>query len=472
MQRLSLLDSSFLIAENRQTPMHTGGVHLYSYPKGVDKKAYLADFKTLFLDASDIRPIFSQRLSNDFLSKMNITFAWEQDKAFDMEYHVRHSALPRPGRYRELFALVSRLHSTLLDRSRPLWELHLIEGLEGNQFATYLKTHHCMLDGAASMHIFQSMLSGNSRSRVKYSPLSQKAWDHYCRQNPKRPRSKPVSRLDIKSLADRLASQLGSGKNLASALTRYANVWLGGNNSLNVPWHAVPKSIISGKVTGSRRFVAQSWPFERVRSVGKALGGTLNDATLAMCSGGLRRYLEHSNALPSRSLKAMVPMSLRVADDLDSANAVGFIVATLATDLEDPAERFKAICESTRAGKAVFSGLSAGEAELFTQITSSPMLLTKLLGLESALPAFNLVISNVPGAREKMYLNGARLDGVYPASIVGNGQLLNITLVSYGGQLDFGIIACRRSLPSVQRLIDCLDESLCELEELAGTSIP
>jgi diacylglycerol O-acyltransferase len=468
MQRLSLLDSSFLIAENRETPMHTGGVHLYSYPKGVDKNAYLADFKAIFLDTDDLRPMFSQRLRNDLLSKMNVSFAWEQDKAFDMEYHVRHSALPKPGRYRELFALVSRLHSTLLDRSRPLWELHLIEGLEGNQFATYLKTHHCMLDGVASMHIFQSMLSSSSRTRVKHSPLSQEAWDKYRKQNQKPPRKQPVSRLDIKSLADRLSSQLGSGKNLARALTEYANVWVGGNRALNVPWHSVPRSIISGKVTGSRRFVAQSWPYERVRAVGKALGGTLNDATLAMCAGGLRRYLELSDALPAKPLKAMVPMSLRVESDIDSANAVGFIVANLGTDLKDPAERFKTICESTRAAKEVFSGLSAGEAELFTQITSSPFLLTKLLGLESALPAFNLVISNVPGAREKMYLNGARLDGVYPASIVGNGQLLNITLVSYGGQLDFGIIACRRSLPSVQRLIDCLDESLCELEELAG----
>ena len=448
--------------------MHTGGVHLYSYPKGVDKNAYLSGLRDIFLDTSDLRPMFSQRLANDLLSKTNLSFAWEQDQAFDMEYHIRHSALPKPGRYRELFALVSRLHSTLLDRSRPLWEMYLIEGLEGNQFAIYLKIHHCMMDGAASMHLFHAMLSTSARGRLKHSPLSQQVWDQYRKHYPVVPRSLPVSRLDIKSLADRLATQIGSGKQLAGALMQYANVWAGGKTGLSVPWHGVPRSIISGKVTGSRRFVAQSWPFERVRAVGKALGGTLNDAILAMCAGGLRRYLILSDALPSRSLKAMVPMSLRVASDLDSANAVGFIVANLATDMKDPALRFETIRKSTKAGKDVFSGLSAAEAELFTQITSSPLLLTKLLGLETTLPAFNLVISNVPGAREKMYLNGARLDGVYPASIIGNGQLLNITLVSYADQLDFGIIACRRALPSVQRLIDCLEESLCELEELAG----
>jgi diacylglycerol O-acyltransferase len=166
----------------------------------------------------------------------------------------------------------------------------------------------------------------------------------------------------------------------------------------------------------------------------------------------------------------MVPVSLRTAGDLDSANAVGFIVANLATDQSDAGKRFDDIRNSTRAGKEVFTGLSASEAALFTQITASPLLLTRLFGLESTLPPFNLVISNVPGAREKMYLNGARLDGVYPASIITNGQSLNITLVSYGAQLDFGIIACRRSLPHVQRLIDCIEEALCELEELAGVN--
>lgn len=468
MNRLNLIDSSFLIAESRETPMHTGGVHLYSYPKGVDKRQYLSDLRDIFLITDDIRPLFTQRISNDLISKTNLSFSWEKDREFDIEYHIRHSALPKPGRYRELFALVSRLHGTLLDRNRPLWEMHLIEGLEGNQFATYLKTHHCMLDGAASMHLFHAMLSKTSRGRIKHSPLSKQVWDKYRKKNLAPALSASTAGPDMKALADRLSSQFGSGKKLAGALLQYANVWAGGKTGLNVPWHGVPKSIISSKVTGSRRFVAQSWPYERVRAVGKALGGTLNDAVLAMCAGGLRRYLIMSGELPSKPLKAMVPVSLRTAGDLDSANAVGFIVANLATNQSDPGKRFDDIMKSTRAGKEVLTGLSASEAALFTQITASPLLLTKLFGLESALPPYNLVISNVPGAREKMYLNGARLDGVYPASIITNGQSLNITLVSYGEQLDFGIIACRRSLPRVQRLIDGLEEALCELEELAG----
>jgi diacylglycerol O-acyltransferase len=468
MQRLNLIDSSFLIAENRETPMHTGGLSLYRYPKNVDKGEFLSSLKEILLAGTDLRPKFNQHLSNGMLSRANLAFSWEDDQELDIEYHIRHSALPRPGRYRELFALISRLHGTLLDRNRPLWEFHLIEGLAENQFATYLKTHHCMLDGVAAMHMTDSMLSTSSKGWVDYSPLSRAAWEHYKQQIPAQAPTAGINRTDIKSLAERLTSQLGNGKHVARALLKYANVWVGGDTGLNVPWHAVPNSIVSSNVTGSRRFIAQSWPYQRIKAVGSALGGTLNDTVLAMCAGALRLYLIQSGALPAKPLKAMVPVSLRVSGDLDSSNAVGFIIANLGTHLDDPADRFETIQESMRAGKEIYSGLSSGEAALFSQIAMSPLILSKLFSLERILPAYNLVISNVPGPRKTMYWNGARLDGIYPASIVLNGQSLNITLVGYADHLDFGIIACRRSLPSIQRLLDCLEDSLVELEDLAG----
>jgi diacylglycerol O-acyltransferase len=468
MSRLSLLDSNFLIAENRDTPMHVGGVSLYRYPKGVNKRAYLADFRDILLDGSDLRPPFNQRLSSGLLSKANVSFSWEREREIDLDYHVRHSALPKPGRYRELFTLVSRLHSTLLDRNRPLWELHLIEGLADNQFATYLKTHHCMMDGVAAMHMMQSMLSTTGSGRVDYSPLSREAWEHYKSATARPEPSAGISHADIRSLAGRISDQIGSGTQLARALLQYANVWIGGGRGLSVPWRSIPRGIISSSVSGSRRFVAQTWPFDRLKALSRALDGTLNDTVLAMCSGALRSYLLQAGELPHRPLKAMVPISVRVAGDLESANAVGFIVADLGTHLEDPAARLQAIQRSMGAGKAIYGDLSTGEAALFTQITMSPLLVSNLLGLGQLLPAYNLIISNVPGPRKTMYWNGARLEGIYPASIVVHGQAMNITLVSYAGQMDFGIIACRRSLPHVQRMLDFLEESLTELEELAG----
>jgi diacylglycerol O-acyltransferase len=408
------------------------------------------------------------RYFGGMMSRANLSFSWDSDQDIDLDYHVRHSALPKPGRYRELFTLISRLHSTLLDRNRPLWEMHLIESLAGNQFATYLKIHHCMMDGVGAMHTTQSMLSPVAEGRTSYSPLSQQAWAKYKKAQPATLDDVSISRADARSLSGRITEQFDSGVNLSRALLKYANVWIGGGKPLSVPWHSVPRAKVSSRVSGSRRFVAQTWPYERIRAVGKALGGTLNDAVLTMCAGGLRRYLSQLGELPPKSLKAMVPISLRVENDLKSSNAVGMISANLATDLSDPAERFGKIRASVLAGKQVYAGLSAGEAALFTQLTSSPMVVTTLLGLGEKLPAYNLVISNVPGPRKHLYWNGAQLEGIYPASIVLHGQALNITLVSYAGQLDFGIIACRRSLPHVQRLLDHLEESLRELEEAAG----
>jgi diacylglycerol O-acyltransferase len=164
----------------------------------------------------------------------------------------------------------------------------------------------------------------------------------------------------------------------------------------------------------------------------------------------------------------MAPVSLREEGDLESANAVGFITADLATNIADPEKRLRAIQESMRAGKELLSGLSSREAALFMQLTQLPAVLTSVLGLAATFPAFSTVVSNVPGPREQLYWNGASLDGIYPASIVFDGFAMNITLVSYHKNLDFGIVACRRSLPQIQRFIDYLEESLQELEQVAG----
>jgi diacylglycerol O-acyltransferase len=187
-----------------------------------------------------------------------------------------------------------------------------------------------------------------------------------------------------------------------------------------------------------------------------------------MCAGALRRYLLVQNELPRQSLKAMVPVSLRKEGDLDSSNSVGFITADLATNVKNPEKRLKAIQDSMAAGKDMLSHLSAREAEIYMQIAQLPVILSSALGIADKFPAFSTVISNVPGPRQPLYWNGASLDGIYPASIVLDGFAVNITLVSYSNSLDFGIIACRRSLPHVQRLIDHLEEALRELEEVSG----
>ena len=466
MKKLSGVDKGFLLGEKREMPMHVGGVALYTLPAGANEQEFLHDLAANVRDADVLLPPFGDRLSTGRLGLAGPAY-WEPDPAMDMDYHVRHSALPKPGRYRELFTLVSRLHSTLLDRNRPLWEMHLIEGLPDRQFAVYTKTHHAAVDGARSIHISRSMLSPEPDHILKESPLSLSSWERY---KTSLALGRPGhSEEQLRNVADMIKSSLDSSASVYRALRGLSEAWAG-RSELSLPHLKVPQSSLNTSIDGARRFVAQSWPFARIRAVGKAFDGTFNDAVLAMCAGALRRYLKSKGELPEHGLKAMVPVSLRQEGDLDSGNAVAAISADLGTDIADPVERFRSIKNSVEAGKAYFREMSPAEIELFTIVMQVPSLLLMPLGLISKMPPYNTVISNVPGIRETMYWNGARLNGSYPLSIVTDGIALNITLVTYGENVDFGIIACRRSVPHVQRMIDYMEESLQELEDAVGIS--
>lgn len=468
MKKLSIIDSAFLMMESRETPMHTGSFNLFTLPEGADEQEFLHGLAEGLRTADELQSPFGEKLKVGPRGMLGPLY-WEKDTSLDLDYHIRHSALPKPGRFRESFALVSRLHGTLLDRNRPLWEMHLIEGLPNRQFATYFKAHHCAIDGVGAMHLMSSMYSTNARSKVKVSPFSREAYEVYKQQlagtNPQRAKPKES---EVRAVMDVLKNQLGGTVNVAKALRDSANVWLGRNTTMAVPFHKIPKSAVSTEITGARRFVAQSWPFERVRAMGRAYDGTLNDAVMAMCAGALRKHLQEQRDLPKISLKAMAPVSVRAAGDMDSANAVGMVIADLATNVRDPAKRFRTIKDSMDAAKAQLQQLSAGEIQAYTAISQAPLLLTQLTGLASRFPAFSTVISNVPGPREKRYWNGARLDGMYPVSIPMDGSAVNFTLVSNNENLDFGIVACRKSVPHLQRLIDYMEESLVELEDAAG----
>ena len=469
MKQLTIMDKGFLLAESREVPMHVGGVALYTVPEGVDTAEFLHGMADNLRDATEFLPPFGDRLKTGRLGLAGPTY-WEPDPSLDLDYHIRHSALPQPGRYRELFTLVSRLHATLLDRNRPLWEMHLIEGLPNRQFAAYTKTHHAAVDGARSVHIARSMLSADPDHRLPDSPLSLDSWKRY-RAGLKRGGAGAPSDGQLRNVVEALKASYDSGAQLYGVARRITRAWTGDDNLL-LPFLKVPTSSLNTSVDGARRFVAQSWPFDRIKAVAKAFDGTFNDAVLAMCGGALRTYLQNHAELPEESLKAMVPVSVRAEGDVDSSNAVAAINADLGTNIQDPSRRFAAIRESTLAGKSLYADLSPGEAQLFSLLLQTPGMLLMPLGLISRLPPFNTVISNVPGIRETMYWNGARLDGSYPASIVMDGVAMNITLSTYDQNVDFGIIACRRSMPQVQRIIDYMEDALAELEDAAGLAKP
>jgi WS/DGAT/MGAT family acyltransferase len=238
---------------------------------------------------------------------------------------------------------------------------------------------------------------------------------------------------------------------------------------LTLPFGA-PRTMLNVKIGGARRCAAQSWSVDRIKNVKRAARVTLNDVVLTMCSGALRYYLLEQNALPDTPLVAMVPVSLRKEDEADAGgNLVGAILCNLATDTEDPAQRLEIVSESMRNNKKVFSQLPRFQALALSAMNMGSLALAAVPGwVSSTSPPFNLVISNVPGPHGQMYYGGARLDGSYPLSAILDGQALNITLVSNAGNLDFGLVGCRRSVPHLQHLLAHLESSLKDLERAVG----
>ncbi|MEE4161412.1 MAG: wax ester/triacylglycerol synthase family O-acyltransferase [Woeseiaceae bacterium] len=464
MDRLSLLESGFVYLETPETPMHVAGLNLFKLPKGVNQQAFLAGIADVYRSTTELRKPFAHRVSRGRLGRLG-PLCWAEDPGLDLDYHVRQAALPKPGRYRELFALVSQLHSTLLDQSRPLWETYLIEGLKNREFAIYTKLHHAAVDGVGGVRITEAGCSPDPDATADLSPLSIEAHERFKKAH-RRPRADELdpSESELRAIADFVKAQFDTSVHALGLVKSYAATWLGLGNGLAVPWRHVPHTMINAKVSSSRRFVAQSWSIDRVRAVGKAADVTLNDVVLAMCSGALRRYLAEQGELPEHSLRSLVPVSVRSEDDFDSPVAVSYIVADLGTRHANPLDRLEAIVESTRAGKKMLADLSPREAGLYASLVQTPLFVASMMGVADRFPPVSTVISNIPGPRETLYFNGARLLGVYPVSAVFHGFALNITFVSYHDKLDFGIVACRQTVPHVQRLIDYLEQSLAELE--------
>lgn len=470
MSKLTLTDLSFLAAERRNTPMHVGSIDLFELPEGVRHNDFLQELLTNLRSSEDLQRPFCDRLVTSVPGSL-IGARWERDEALDVDYHIRHSALPAPGRYRELFALVSRLHGTLLDRSRPLWEFHLIEGIKGREFGLYTKYHHACIDGVRGIQLAQSMFSTDPAEKLDYSPLSVEAQDRYRALLEERGIGQsPVFDDELsRSVVERIKAQFDVAGDVYGRLRRQvAAVRRTGFREMFMPWSVTPRSAINTKVDGARRFVAQSFEMDRFKAIGKVMGCTLNDVVLGVCAGALREYLQNHAELPDKPLRALVPVSLRKPGDTESSNAVGGILANLATNELDPIKRLEKIRMSMQDGKALYDGMTPAESNALFALMQSQVFLISALRLSDKLPSINTTISNVPGPREPLYWNGARMKGIYPASIVLDGFALNITLIGYHKNLDFGIIACRRTMPNVQRLIDYLENALTELEVATG----
>ena len=453
MRPLHPIDFIFLSLEKRQQPMHVGGLFLFQIPEN----APASFIQNLVADIRNSKSIPIPPFNN----KLNGLF-WDEDEEFDLDHHFRHIALPQPGRILELLTYISQEHSSLIDRAKPLWTCHIIEGIEGNRFAMYFKIHHAMVDGIAGMRLVEKSLSQDPNAKSIVPP--------WCVEGPRAKRLKEANVSRFKKIMNGVMGQLESTPRVMYELSQTVMKDMGRNPDYVSSFQA-PSSILNQRVSSSRRFAAQSFQFDRLRHISKSLGVTINDIVLAICSGALREYLLSQDALPKKPLIAMVPASVR-DDDSSMSNRITMILANLGTHKEDPLERLAIVRRSVQNAKEKFKRMNSNQILNYSAFVYSAAGLNIASGLMPKRQAFNLVISNVPGPREPLYWNGARLDALYPASIILDGQALNITMTSYLDKLEVGLTACRNALPKMQNLLTHLEEEIQRFEAIVGVEGP
>ncbi len=456
MKRLSPLDAAFLRMESKRTPMHVGAMMTFKLPDDAPP-----DFCQRLVQQMREKPFmpypFACRLARGRLAR--VAPAWEETTV-DMEYHLRHSALPYPGGEKELGVLVARMHSHPLDLTRPLWECHIIEGLDNRRFALYFKAHHCAIDGMGAMRMVQNWLSRD--------PLDERGMGPWVlAAKPERSADRSVT---AKKPAQAAADQVRGLKDLVKGLSQMIK----GDDSFARLTLNTPRSLFNVPVSQQRRLGTQILSMTRLKAIAEASGATLNDVLLAVVGGAIRRYLIEQKALPDKSLLASVPMGLARPDGKPGNAAVGFL-APLGTEHDDPLERIRWIRQVTLRGKQELQAMAPEAQMQFALLGIAPLLLGQMTGVLPKLPPlFNCVVSNVVLSRHALYLMGAELEAMYPVSFLFDGYALNITLVGYKDGVAVGFLGCREAIPRLQRLAVYTGEALAELEDAvqARTAVP
>lgn len=473
MNHLSGMDASFLHLETPEMPMHVGSLQIADLPEGYAGD-YYEDVKRWMASRMHLASVFQRKLALMPFDLANPV--WVDDEDVDLDYHVRHVILPRPGTMEQLEKYVARLHSSLLDRSRPLWEIYVIEGLNTGQVAIYNKMHHAAIDGQAGVAITKALLSGSAVPPPTKPPRPRPRTHQY---------QLGVAELAGAALSNAVTQYVKLFKSLpamgrAVAAVVYPVSEVDGKRHLSLPegFQLGPRTPLNVAITNQRSFAARSLSLAEVKAMAKRSGASLNDIVLAICAGALKRYLAEYDCTPAKSLVAGVPVSLREAGNTDPNNQVSMMLVSLATTLDDPLERLAAIKASANVGKRLQLSVKGAMPTDFPSL-GVPWLMSGLVSLygRSRLanrlpPVANVAISNVPGPQFPLYFAGAKLAGFFPVSIPGHGIALNITVQSYNGLLEVGLTACRRAMPDVVDLADYIVEEHHRLRALIEARHP
>lgn len=456
MKYLSPMDAAFLRMESPRTPMHVGALMTFKLPDKAPRD-YLQRLLKRMREHPFMPEPFGSKLRRGRFSR--VAPAWIETR-LDMDYHLRHSALPYPGGERELGQLVARLHSHPLDLSKPLWEAHVIEGLENNRFAIYFKAHHCAIDGMGAMKMTQNWLSHDPEDPNVSGPWVVASKPR--RDAADKPQPGFVERL--KKPVSLAGNQIRSLGDLAKTLVQMSQ----GEDSATRAALATPRSLFNVPITQQRRLGTQILDLNRIKAIGEAVGASTNDVLMGICGGAIRRYLVELGELPEKSLLASVPMGLSRPDG-QAGNAVVGFVCPVGTEITDPRTRVEMIHRVTNRAKQELSSMSPTAQAQFALLGMSPLILGQMSGALPRLPPFfNFVISNVVLSKKPMYLMGAELEAMYPVSFLFDGYALNITLVGYNNKVAVGFLGCRDAIPSLQRLAVYTSEALTELEQAVG----
>jgi WS/DGAT/MGAT family acyltransferase len=468
MQQLSGADASFLYFETPKEPGHIFSLYIYDQSSAPNGKVTFKGILDHVERRLHVARAFRQRL-------VRVPFDldhpyWVNDPDFDLEYHVRHIALPQPGDWRQLCIQVARLHSRHLDHSRPLWEMYVIEGLnnvEGlprGSFAIMQKTHHAAIDGVSALE-----LTGAVHDRSPDAEATEPPDDWTPERIPTD--FELLARAGVNNaqrpmrLARMMARSMpGGGRMQEQFMQRRLEL---------PPTPPAPVTRFSNTVSGHRVFEGRRYDLGRIRKIKAAVpGATVNDAVIAIVGGGLRRYLSEKGELPPESMRVMAPISTRTPGEASTGgNQVSAMVATLGTDVEDPRERLSVVRDSTHQSKAFAEAIDARALSEMSELVPAGL---TALGARTAAqfematqttPVVNTVVSNVPGPTEPLYVAGARLVTLFGGAAVVSGMGLLHGVLSYCGELTISVNSDRAVMPDPAEYGRCLDESYAEMAE-------
>ena len=457
MNHLSSTDAAFLHLETPETPMHVGSLMLLGGFGGkldpykvirahIEKRMHLA-------------PVFSRLVK--FMPLDLASPLWIDAPPLDLDHHIRHLRLPRPGTQAQLESAVAKLHAGTLDRDRPLWEFTIIDGLKTGEVGFYAKIHHAALDGQGGIAVAQALLDTQKKPRAMAAPDKGAA------------RMAPSATRMLASALRNTVAQYGrilkSVPGLAKAAGRAGAVTLTSSEMKKRGIALAPRNRLNAAICGERLFVTTQIPVDEAKAIARHFDAKLNDVVLAVCAGALRRLFSGDKAALAKPMVGAVPLSLRAPGDTTQENQVSMLLVALATNVADPVKRMAAIRAAATRAKSL-AGSMKGAIPTDLPSLGIPWLMaavTPLYRKAVAAPRIpviaNVVISNVPGPQARLYLAGAELKAYYPVSIVTHGLALNVTIVSYNGSLDFGLVACKRTRPDLRAFAKHLTSAHKEL---------